>query len=538
MNRVALNRIIGIIYLSIFLLIELTAQHTTYFISYDVGQHANNSTGMILGDNGMLYIRDFYRCYNELRQGSCQSILPFRNRPDERNAQPILSDKYTATTMIGYEDGHLLLGINNYSEPPIEQYMVLELDSNLNRIDSIKVVFDYHDAAIYRMIKMNDSIFYISGDVRWPSGIDYKNAVYLAKFQRGVGMIWEHVYDSVPRNVWVSRDLDIYQDSLVLVSGNDPYYNIQEPSGFTSTAPRLYCINGSGDVVWRWSPDHLRWTLDGWRENLSTLPLDEGFIYAFHDTDRMPFLEFFLERIHADFSVGWRYVFPIEGLVNVTKLIEARNGDIVGSGFVDANCIPAGADPHGNTLAPCGLLFRLTPNGDIKWLRTYWHTGDSSEFTPSSYTLNNLIELDNGDLISRGSHFDTIGLGFVNTNSFVLRVNSEGLCPSDECDILITTVEEMSSTTEMEPLFDRPDIRIAPNPTDDILRIVGEMQDIAHLYIYDQTGRLVDRHDLSSSIGATEYTWSVGTMPAGVYTVLCMDAQGWTLARDQVVISR
>jgi len=146
----------------------------------------------------------------------------------------------------------------------------------------------------------------------------------------------------------------------------------------------------------------------------------------------------------------WDYILPYDRMFDlrtykISDLSLAKNGDVIGCGQVHDTDID-------ENLHQSGFIFRLSPDGNLKWMRIYKHLdniiqpGEDDYYAPSY--LSKVKELGNGDIAAVGGKYKIYGWTS-ERNLWVLKVNENGCLPSEECQEEIT-LDSLINVTEAQ----------------------------------------------------------------------------------------
>jgi hypothetical protein len=206
-----------------------------------------------------------------------------------------------------------------------------------------------------------------------------------------------------------------------------------------------------------------------------------------------------IRAVNNDSTIAWQHDYPFSGSRErqIFRLKTARNGDILGSGLYSEQAqVPR--------ISQSPWLFRMSPEGDLLWERTYYEY-DSSIESSRNGVLFDFVEFENGDIIAVGY------LRYADNDMLVMRVDSNGCLNPDSCP----TVNIITSTHDL-PLHSNHEALLYPNPVEDILRIEYESS-AYHLDIevLDMTGHMVTSGILTHGQGEVNSS----KIPAGVYWI-------------------
>ncbi|MEO1628816.1 MAG: T9SS type A sorting domain-containing protein, partial [Bacteroidota bacterium] len=217
-------------------------------------------------------------------------------------------------------------------------------------------------------------------------------------------------------------------------------------------------------------------------------------------------------------NIVWKTEFIYEFSKEPIRLLEARNGDIVGVGI-------AGFLNDQEELETGGYIFRLDRDGNKLWekyiLDTLISTVDRYGF------FSNVVELIDGSLILAGDIRDTFpnyDPVVNNRNIWLVKLDANG-CFLPICD---SVQMHLDQTTSLIPER-RPSGQwaISPNPARQHLLIQwqGEVPPKRSQWtIYHSTGQKIWEGTMAA--GATAKEIDIGWLPAGQYVIRLWQQQG------------
>ena len=248
---------------------------------------------------------------------------------------------------------------------------------------------------------------------------------------------------------------------------------------------------------------------------------------------------YFVRCYNAAGDSVWQHTFlSVDYGRNIQDLHVCSNGDIIGCGYTGNFSIT------GN---PTSWLFRLSPQGELRWLReyAYWQA------IGNTMLLYGITEDPYGDIIATGFAGVYNNLGNVDGQAVLLKVNNMGCFGNGGCNdttivsSVVTGIEEASPQPPPKegghilPLEGgvRGGLWVYPNPTNDILSVLTPQEWLppqSILQIHDMAGRLVktitvipNNHGFS--------TFAVTDLPNGLY-ILNLSADGVRLAQAKMVV--
>ena len=238
----------------------------------------------------------------------------------------------------------------------------------------------------------------------------------------------------------------------------------------------------------------------------------------------------------------WQYTFlSIDYGRNIQDLHVCANGDIIGTGYTGNFSIT------GN---PTCWLFRLSPQGELRWLREYVYW----EAAAKVMLLYALTEDPNGDIVATGFAGVYNEQGNVDGQAVLLKVNSMGCFGAGGCNdtaIVSSTVTGIEASPQPPPkeggLFPAPfpppsegargRLMVFPNPANEQVAVLTPYQWLPHksvLQVHDVLGRLVAT--IAVLPNSSDFTTiDVSTLPNGIY-LISLTADGVRLAQAKMVV--
>ena len=111
---------------------------------------------------------------------------------------------------------------------------------------------------------------------------------------------------------------------------------------------------------------------------------------------------------------------------------------------------------------PRGWVFKISPDGELLWSKTYQHPADGRDWQ----FLANAVELPGGDLMAAGIEtypiVDSLGQNRVQGPAWVMRLTPEGECPG--CGIEVRETVFYTSTEQAPPALAASPLTVYPNP--------------------------------------------------------------------------
>jgi hypothetical protein len=192
-------------------------------------------------------------------------------------------------------------------------------------------------------------------------------------------------------------------------------------------------------------------------------------------------------------DIRWEetYIYHVSSTNEFQKTVEVWNGDLVTTGLTD-------------NLSNSGWLVRTDSLGDVMWQREY----DKNEYTDLFYSV--LIADDDGFLLSGFARNPETN----NPDTWLLKVDSVG-CAYPNC---ITGIAEQEGAVLAD---------VWPNPADQFINIAWQRQGEAEIRLIDMSGKEVLRkqsHDQRETI-------DVSGLPSGLYVVQLVQSEASTSLR-------
>lgn len=186
------------------------------------------------------------------------------------------------------------------------------------------------------------------------------------------------------------------------------------------------------------------------------------------------------------------------------KLIEARNGDIIGVGSIRWSDAPTP-----NILSYAPLIFRINNKGELLWYKGLYNTSNISDWTIGAFY--GVTELEDGTIIAVGElnsdvEYDAIlGRPTFEPDILIVRLSADGCIDGYDCKEILYKVPEVTSittSTEDETLLNtkKHNVKVYPNPSSGFLTV--SLDDRYHrvmIAIYNMQGQLIEKYyDLST----------------------------------------
>ncbi|MBK9254800.1 MAG: T9SS type A sorting domain-containing protein [Saprospiraceae bacterium] len=210
---------------------------------------------------------------------------------------------------------------------------------------------------------------------------------------------------------------------------------------------------------------------------------------------------------------------------NVYKLIEARNGDIIGVGkfkWFDA--------PTPNILSDAPFIFRINNQGKLLWHKALYNTSDISSYTIGF--LSGVTELEDGSIMAVGElrgdiDFDTVlGRPKHQPDILIVRISADGCIEGYDCKDVLYKVPSVTSLTTNTKDVTQPDIKkysalVYPNPSSGILSVqLDETYSKVIIGIYDLQGNFLSKY---YNLSTDKVELNLSFLPAATYIYKIFD---------------
>ena len=238
---------------------------------------------------------------------------------------------------------------------------------------------------------------------------------------------------------------------------------------------------------------------------------------------------YFVRCYNAAGDSLWQYTFVSSDYIRVIKdLHVCNNGDIIGTGHTTNMSI---------TGSPTCWLFRLSPQGSLRWIREYVYWESASEMMQ----LFGVTEDPYGDIVATGFAILPDDSGVWTPQAVLLKVNAMGCFGNTGCNdtTIVYSLVTGLDVPSVPSLFDEdaPLVRVLPTAVSGEVLLVYSLPLVgvpARLSLYDLTGRLVGQRSLT--VDEVFSTWSLPTVPpAGLYVYIA-EQGGHIVARGKVVL--
>ncbi|OWY25320.1 hypothetical protein BVG80_03070 [Sphingobacteriales bacterium TSM_CSM] len=238
----------------------------------------------------------------------------------------------------------------------------------------------------------------------------------------------------------------------------------------------------------------------------------------------------FVRRYNSSGDIIWQYTFEAIGYGrNIQDLYVCANGDIIGCGYTGNFSLT------GN---PTSWIFRLSPQGELIWMREYVYWESLAQFM----LLYAVTEDPHGDIIATGyaNRPDPV-TGIWKGQAVLLKVNSMGCFGEDGCND--TTIVHSVVTGIDTPPPPQSGSAVAISPVKVSWLGYGELavfynlpaSPAAQLHLYDIHGR----HITTQTLPPYDIVFPLRTppLPPGIY-LYTAEQGGAVVARGKVAVVR
>lgn len=241
------------------------------------------------------------------------------------------------------------------------------------------------------------------------------------------------------------EDIATGPDSILYVSFFEKYLQSDVPAPYLEIRKVLYGYDRHFNRVFQWTGPNL-----DFQESWACLAIGpDSIIYINHKRD----FRSYLLAMKPDGAVQWECLLDTTigwNLYNIRRLKVADNGDIIGAGIISSVT---------DELGESGFLFRVSPQGQLKWKRAIRVNKGFDPTIPQIFPyetgLEDLTELANGDLIAVGDVRKYVGNslpdGPYNYDIWVVRTSGEG-CLWEDCAYIQDIVTKDNYQTVVTPL--------------------------------------------------------------------------------------
>lgn len=330
----------------------------------------------------------------------------------------------------------------------------------------------------------------------------------LMKINEGGEIVWRNTYnESIERSQpW---QMIVSSDDHLLVSSGIHYFDA------FGRYVQLKKIDVEGEIVWSSEGERVRSGSPVWVADLSS-----GNIVQSYEVDR---------NLHPDYLVNdWNdkptvllwydsegseihnqtINFPRKDLLHYSNIEEGSGDYFYGYGNYQKGI--EGDDQY------YGILTKYTNEGAVLWSHRYQHL--SFEGTNALHNITDIIEMDNGDIVTLGTVQPFGGRSEI----WMMRLNKQGCLGAENCEeIVVTDILETENQN----------VKLSPNPTNGIIMIDGEnSHNILEVQVIDLNGRLL------SIIKPVERMIDLSNLASGMYTIR-MKLSDDSYITDQIILT-
>ncbi|MEO1513933.1 MAG: T9SS type A sorting domain-containing protein [Bacteroidota bacterium] len=249
---------------------------------------------------------------------------------------------------------------------------------------------------------------------------------------------------------------------------------------------------------------------------------DDGYVTLFNEHYRLPYplndYPTVVYKLDQNGNIVWKTEFIYEFSKEPARLIETRNGDIVGAGL-------ASFLNDQEKLEYGGYIFRLDKDGNKLWER---YILDTLLSTIDRYGFfDDVVELTDGSLVFAGDIVDTFPNYepvVNNRNIWLVNLDADG-CFLPNCD---SVQMHLDQTTSLIPeRMSSGQWTVSPNPARQhlLIRWQGEVPPKRSQWtIYHFTGQKIWEGTMAAGNTAKEI--DIGWLPAGQYVIRLWQQQG------------
>lgn len=409
-----------------------------FYQSYDLFNHATESGTSVLEMGNQIYISGIGLCDNF--NSECHVFAEFSLNGDivDRHSN---SEFKTGRGLYIQNDKYFVCGTSE----PLRNHFVLYrrnlTDGDVKRFDIDISGEGFYGHHCRGLVSIGSNDFIIFGQVTDSLDLDENNTPkvkgVIARISSTGIIINLKVLD--PPGSWMRfEDCKLNSSGELLLLSE---YSITLENGFQARKKRLISFDINLNENYIWDSDLFTEDLGigsisiSGNKRLISIIDSEGFTIS-------------IICINEQGTLGWRFEFDhgFQNKYSIKDLSEAKSGDILGCGSIES---------FGSNPGRSGILFKLSPNGQLQWLRKYHIDRGQHPLLPNTWAktswFNCVTEANNGDIISCGrvyNYYDDPILGpRDDVDIFLIRTNSTG-CFDDFCeDEMELNVQKNDQTT-------------------------------------------------------------------------------------------
>ena len=328
--------------------------------------------------------------------------------------------------------------------------------------------------------------------------------------------VWSKNYNSNGYISYPSHTI-VSSDNHILLSAT-----LNQQFGVNDLRSHLMKINDLGNVVWElFGTEKPR---DG-AVIANVIELSNGNIVQLYEVDK--FDDFAYRIVYNPFPVRMDWYdangnFLFHKYIEYPSTEQFEKGDVI-SGKGNYFFVTGSHSDNEIPVERYGVVTKFDNQGDTIWAKQYYHS-DYPELDDTR-VIQNLIELDNGDLLLMGMIESEDEGGVI--NAWFMRVNEHGCFGTATCDDIITSTETGIDLSLL-------DIKIYPNPVRDILQITSSAEHpIQQAKLYDLNGKILVHQQSNDPI---RLEISVSDFPKGMY-VLSLELKGGRILTEMIRVS-